>query len=44
MAPQPTGDATLTDADLDEAVQSMFEEDGETPTAAPETAPEGEPR
>jgi hypothetical protein len=26
MAPQPTGDATLTDKDLDEAVESMFDE------------------
>jgi hypothetical protein len=43
MAPQPTGDATLTDKDLDEAVESMFEEGDETPTAAPETAPEGDP-
>jgi hypothetical protein len=35
MAPQPTGDATLTDKDLDEAVESMFEEGDETPTEPP---------
>jgi hypothetical protein len=39
MAPQPTGDATLTDKDLDEAVESMFEEGDETPTEAPAAAP-----
>jgi hypothetical protein len=38
MAPQPTGDATLTDADLDEAVQSMFDEETEAPTGAPAVA------
>jgi hypothetical protein len=38
MAPQPTGDATLTDEDLDAAVQSMFEEGDETPTGAPAVA------
>jgi hypothetical protein len=37
MAPQPTGDATLTDKDLDEAVESMFDEGTETPTGAPES-------
>jgi hypothetical protein len=37
MAPQPTGDATLTDEDLDAAVQSMFDEGTETPTGAPES-------
>jgi hypothetical protein len=35
MAKQPAGDAQLTDEDLDEAVQSMFEDESEAPTAAP---------